>query len=210
MPAAAGEAGMRIGLFGGTFDPVHNGHTQIARAFADELALDTVIFLPAGDPYHKNAPRTPAEHRLAMTQLAVRDDARFAVSDCDIVRSGATYTVDTVQIFRQQFPQAQLWWLMGMDSLLQLHTWKNWQMLVRQTRIAVAARGESSLSAVPSELRNWLGGALENGTLHLLQTPLYPVSSSEIRGRLKSGPAADEWLDAAVADYIRCHGLYRG
>lgn len=122
-----GEPGMstRIGLFGGTFDPIHKGHTHIARAFADELKLDSVIFLPAGDPYHKDGAQTPAEHRLAMTELAASADPRFAVSDCDIVRGGATYTFDTVQIFRQQFPTAELWWLLGMDSLLKLHTWKN-------------------------------------------------------------------------------------
>ena len=119
-----GEPGMstRIGLFGGTFDPIHKGHTHIARAFADELKLDSVIFLPAGDPYHKDGAQTPSEHRLAMTELAASADPRFAVSDCDIVRGGATYTFDTVQIFRQQFPTAELWWLLGMDSQQKKHT----------------------------------------------------------------------------------------
>ena len=107
----------KTGLFGGTFDPPHNGHLHIARAFADETGLDTVIFLPAGDPYHKSAPCTPAAHRLAMTELAAAADPRFAVSDLDIVRGGATYTADTVQIFRQHFPAGELWWLMGADSL---------------------------------------------------------------------------------------------
>lgn len=114
-----------IGLFGGTFDPIHNGHLHIARAFADEIGLDLVVFLPAGDPYHKDSTRTPAQERLNMVELAIADEPKFAASDCDIVRDGATYTFDTVQIFRQQFPGAQLWWLMGSDSLMQLHTWKN-------------------------------------------------------------------------------------
>ncbi len=113
-----------IGLFGGTFDPIHNGHLHIARAFADEIGLDLVVFLPAGDPYHKDSTRTPAQERLNMVELAIADEPKFAASDCDIVRDGATYTFDTVQIFRQQFPGAQLWWLMGSDSLMQLHTWK--------------------------------------------------------------------------------------
>jgi nicotinate-nucleotide adenylyltransferase len=112
-----------IGLFGGTFDPIHNGHLHIARAFADEIGLDSVIFLPAGDPYHKEASAGGADARvrLHMAELAVADEPCFAVSDCDVVREGATYTFDTVQIFRQHFPAAQLWWLMGMDSLMQLH-----------------------------------------------------------------------------------------
>ena len=130
----------KLGLFGGSFDPIHNGHLHIARAFADELALDSVIFLPAGDPYHKNATSASAAQRLAMVEAAIEGDSRFAASDVDMVRDGATYSVDTVQIFRQHFAGAELWWLMGMDSLLQLHTWKNWRTFARLTHIAVAAR----------------------------------------------------------------------
>ena len=110
---------VKIGLFGGTFDPIHQGHVHMALAFAAELALDSVILIPAGDPYHKEQPRTAAAHRLAMVEAAIAEHPQLAVSDCDMVREGATYTVDTVQIFRQLFPQAQLWWLLGMDSLLQ-------------------------------------------------------------------------------------------
>lgn len=199
----------KIGLFGGTFDPPHLGHTHIARAFADEAGLDAVVFLPAGEPYHKDTAQTAAAHRLAMTEAAAGADARFAVSDCDIVREGATYTFDTVQIFRQQFPAAELWWLMGMDSLLKLHTWKKWQMLVRQTCIAVAARQGQNLAAAPRELHGWLGEALQNGTLRLLEAPLSTISSTDIRGRLKNGRDTDGLLDPQVAAYIRRHGLYR-
>ena len=150
-----------IGLFGGTFDPIHNGHLHIARAFADEIGLDLVVFLPAGDPYHKDSTRTPAQERLNMVELAIADEPKFAASDCDIVRDGATYTFDTVQIFRQQFPGAQLWWLMGSDSLMQLHTWKKWQILVRQTHIAIAMRQGDNLNKTPRELHAWLGEALQ-------------------------------------------------
>ncbi|MDO5639970.1 MAG: nicotinate-nucleotide adenylyltransferase [Neisseria sp.] len=197
-----------IGLFGGTFDPIHNGHLHIARAFADELDLEMVVFLPAGDPYHKDSAQTPAKHRLAMTEAAIADEPRFAVSDCDIVRDGATYTFDTVQIFRQQFPAAQLWWLLGMDSLLQLHTWKKWQTLVRQVNIAVAARKGDSLNQAPRELHGWLGEALQNGSLKLLNAPMYDISSSQIRRQLQQG-RPPEALPPAVANYIAKHGLYR-
>ncbi len=199
----------KIGLFGGTFDPIHNGHLHIARAFADEVGLDMVVFLPAGDPYHKDSAQTAARHRFAMTELAVRDNERFAVSDCDIVREGATYTFDTVQIFRQQFPAAQLWWLLGMDSLLQLHTWKKWQTLVRQTHIAVAARQGDSLNQAPRELHGWLGDALHNGSLKLLNAPMYDISSTAIRQRLAAGQSAAEWLDRRVERYIEQHKLYQ-
>ncbi|MDO4998319.1 MAG: nicotinate-nucleotide adenylyltransferase [Neisseria sp.] len=199
----------KIGLFGGTFDPIHNGHLHIARSFADELNLDMVVFLPAGQPYHKNSTQTAAEHRLAMTELAIADDARFAVSDCDMVRSGATYTFDTVQIFRQQFAQSQLYCLIGMDSLLNLHTWKNWQTLVKQVRFAVAARAGDSLAKAPAALHAWLGQALPAGDVQMLNASVYDISSSEIREQAKQGKAIDAFVPSAVADYVRQHKLYR-
>lgn len=199
-----------IGLFGGTFDPVHNGHLHIARSFADETGLDTVVFLPAGDPYHKpQTTQTSAAHRLAMTELAAVEDVRFAVSDCDIVRGGATYTFDTVQIFRQQFPAARLWWLLGSDSLMKLHTWKKWQTLVKQTHIAVAMREGDSLGQTPRELHAWLGEALQNGSVRILQAPLYDISSTRIRQDIRNGSLPDGLIPPQVARYIREHGLYR-
>ena len=198
----------KLGLFGGTFDPIHHGHLHIARAFANELQLDMVIFLPAGKPYHKNTLCTPAQHRIAMIELAIADDTRFAVSDCDVVRQGATYTFDTIQIFRQQFPNTQLYWLLGMDSLLKLHTWKRWQTLVQQTHIAVAARPNEHLATAPPELHAWLGQALQNGSLHLLQAPLNAISSSELRQRLSQHQNTDELLPPQVIQYIKHHHLY--
>ena len=197
----------RIGLFGGTFDPIHNGHLHIARSFADELDLESVILLPAGDPYHKTTPRTAAHHRLAMAEIAAQADSRLAVSDCDIVRQGATYTHDTVQIFRQHFPTAELWLLIGMDSLLQLHTWHRWQNLVRQCRIAAAPRPGSSLAQAPAPLQSWLAEALPQGRLHILQAAPLPISSSQIRQQLAAEHTSPD-LPPAVLSYIRQHQLY--
>lgn len=212
----------RLGLFGGTFDPVHCGHVAMAQAFADELALETVVLIPAGDPYHKTeATRTAAADRLAMVRAAVTGDARLAVSDCDVLREGATYTFDTVQMFRQAFPQAQLWWLLGMDALLQIHTWHRYRALLAEVNLAVAARGTAGLQQLDASLHHWLPQALakarqqpegcDGGRLHLLQTPWLPVSSSDIRAAYRQGtPAvAAAKLPPAVAEYIARHGLYR-
>ncbi|XXQ68007.1 nicotinate-nucleotide adenylyltransferase [Neisseriaceae bacterium B1] len=205
-----------IGLFGGTFDPIHNGHLHIAQAFAEQVQLNSVIFLPAGEPYHKNSARIAAAHRLAMVEAAIAHESRFAVSDIDIVRDGATYTIDTIQIFKQHFPSAQLWFLMGMDSLMQLYTWKNWQTLVRQTNIAVAARENTALQNAPAPLQNapaplhsWLGDALNNGSLKLLTAPEYDVSSTQIRAAIAAGQSTAQWLPESVANYIRVQGLYQ-
>ncbi|MDU4301046.1 MAG: nicotinate (nicotinamide) nucleotide adenylyltransferase [Eikenella corrodens] len=197
----------RIGLFGGTFDPIHNGHLHIARSFADELDLESVILLPAGDPYHKTTPRTAAHHRLAMAEIAAQADSRLAVSDCDIVRQGATYTHDTVQIFRQHFPAAELWLLIGMDSLLQLHTWHRWQNLVRQCRIAAAPRPGSSLAQAPAPLQTWLAEALPQGRLHILQAEPLPISSSQIRQQLATEHTSPD-IPPEVLSYIQQHQLY--
>ena len=195
-----------IGLFGGSFDPVHNGHLHIARAFADELALDTVIFLPAGDPYHKGGSRTDARHRLAMAQLAAQADPRFAVSDCDIVRRGATYSSDTAAIFRQNFPAADLWWLLGADSLNTLHTWKNWRQFADTVNIAVAGRSDSD-AAPDAERAAWQRQAEAAGSLKTLSAPLHPASSTDIR-RALAGGGAGALLPPEVAAYIRRHRLY--
>ena len=197
----------RIGLFGGTFDPIHNGHLHIARSFADELDLESVILLPAGDPYHKTTPRTAAHHRLAMAEIAAQTDSRLAVSDCDIVRQGATYTHDTVQIFRQHFPAAELWLLIGMDSLLQLHTWHRWQNLVRQCRIAAAPRPGNSLAQAPAPLQTWLAEALPQGRLHILQAEPLPISSSQIRQQLATEHTSPD-IPPEVLSYIQQHQLY--
>lgn len=142
-----------------------------------------------------------------MVELAIADEPKFAASDCDIVRDGATYTFDTVQIFRQQFPSAQLWWLMGSDSLMQLHTWKKWQTLVRQTHIAIAMRQGDNLNKTPRELHAWLGEALQNGSVRILNAPLHNTSSTQIRADLAKTHHSDG-LPQPVAQYIRQHKLY--
>ena len=142
-----------------------------------------------------------------MAEIAAQADSRLAVSDCDIVRQGATYTHDTVQIFRQHFPAAELWLLIGMDSLLQLHTWHRWQNLVRQCRIAAAPRPGSSLAKAPAPLQSWLAEALPQGRLHILQAEPLPISSSKIRQQLAAEHTSPD-LPPAVLDYIRQHQLY--
>ena len=183
---------------------------QLLQPIADELDLDLVIFLPAGDPYHKETPtNSPARNRLAMVELAIADEPRFAASNCDIVREGATYTFDTVEIFRQQFPSAELWCLLGMDSLMTLHTWHRWQGLVKNTRIAVAARKGDGIAQAPPSLHEWIGTALQNGRLHLLKAAQFDISSTNIRQVLHQGGDASAWLNKDVVTYICAQRLYR-
>lgn len=199
----------KIGLFGGSFNPLHCGHVAMARAFADELALDSVLFVPAGNPYHKAHADVGREHRWQMVQCVTELDARFAASDVDLVREGKTYTIDTVQIFKQIYPGAQWWWLMGMDSFMTLHTWKHWQALVRQVSIAVAARPGQSLRQLPAVLQGYAADALKTGSLHFLNAPEMAVSSTEIRRKIQAGADISNDVPSAVRQYILQHGLYR-
>lgn len=201
----------RIGLFGGTFNPPHNGHIHIAQAFADELKLDSVIFIPAGEPYHKQVTSgTTAAQRLAMVERVCAIDERFCVSDCDLLHKGPTYTFDTISRFRQVFAQAQLWWLLGMDSLLQLPKWYRYKALLGSINLAIAARGDSGLDTIPAELRLWLPAALnkmmlkpescDGGRAYLLQASYLPISSTYIRNHWSNGGRDD--VPSAVAEYI--------
>ena len=208
----------RIGLFGGTFDPPHNGHIHIARAFADELQLESVIFIPAGEPYHKQIKsNTTNTQRQDMVERIIAIDKRFSMSDCDLLRKGPTYTFDTVSRFRQVFPQAQIWWLVGMDSLLQLPAWYRYQSLLECTNLAIAARGDATIVSVPAQLQLWLADALnkfksqpdgnDGGRAFILKADYLPISSTYIRSHWPDGVHHD--VPMAVAEYIDQQGLYQ-
>lgn len=208
----------RIGLFGGTFDPPHNGHVHIARAFADELCLEKVIFIPAGEPYHKQlTSKTTAIQRLEMVKRTIREDNRFDVSDCDLLRSGPTYTFDTISFFKKMLPQSQLWWLVGMDSLMQLPRWYRYQALLKSVNLAVAARGNTGLESISAPLQKWLHNALtkyslqsegnDGGRAFILQADYWPISSTFIRTHWTDGGQDD--VPSAVAEYVDHEGLYR-
>lgn len=197
-----------IGLFGGTFNPIHNGHLYIAHVFAEQCNLDCVIFLPAGHSYHKHTDWIAPEHRLKMVEIAIAHHRQFAVSNCDLIRSGATYSIDTINIFREIYPDKQLYWLMGMDSLMNLNRWKDWQLLVQRTKIAVANRAGNTLNQIPQELRTWCATALAVGDLVLLNAPAKDISSRYIRQQIAHGQNVLNLLPEKVVDYIQQHHLY--
>lgn len=208
----------KIGLFGGTFDPPHNGHLRMAQAFAHELALDAVRFLPAGDPYHKNPAQTSAEHRLQMCRAAVRGRRGMTADDVDIRRNGSTYTYDTLRLLRAKEPQTEFWWLLGGDSLHTLHRWHAFDKLFSLTHFAVASRtaGDTDIARLPEAVRPWIVRGLaaeENapaGKVHFLHLAPLDISSSAVRAKLAAGQDVRADIPAEVADYIRRHGLYTG
>lgn len=220
MATSPAEHPPRIGVFGGTFDPLHAAHLRLARAFRDELALDQVRLIPAGQPYHRDrAPHASAEERLAMLDAALADEAPGLVSDDrEVRRPRHAYTVDTLQELRDELgDKAELWFLIGGDSLQRLHTWQRWPQLLQLANLAVAIRpGFVAAKLDPAVASLWqtrqvsdFSNRTPSGTIRALDLPPITLSATDIRQQLAAGQDCSALLPAAVLAYIRQHRLYR-
>ena len=200
----------RIGILGGTFDPPHLGHLLIAETARVALALEMVMFLPAGEPWLKSGQRiTPAHHRLKMVQLAVADNPDFCVSDCEIRRTGATYTVDTLRQLRRGFPpDTELYFIVGSDVLDQFHRWKEPDAILGLCRLAVIERPGGPEDGIAT-LRADFPDALDAGAVVSVAGPRVDFSASELRRVLAAGQSTRYQIPDGVAQYIAEHGLYR-
>lgn len=196
----------RVGLMGGSFDPVHRAHLALAEAALRHLKLDEVRWIPVGQPWQKARHLADATHRLAMVQLAVAHEPRFVVDAIETQRTGPSYTLDTVLALQAQATQPTHWFLIiGQDQYANLPTWHGWQPLLQAVTLAVACRGHEQPCA-PAALQG-----LDHQVVELPLPPL-TVSSTEIRQRLGRGEApltlANELVPQAVARYIANHQLY--
>lgn len=210
--------------YGGTFDPVHNGHLAVARTARDTLDAD-VALIPAHDPPHKGPTRADAAQRAEMLGLALADEADLSVDRRELLREGPSYTFDTLdELRREHGDAAPIAWLIGADSLLQLHTWHRWRELFDRAHIVAVQRPGSEVDAgrlrvqapeVLAEIGDrWLPpadlAATASGGFALLPMPaLRPESSTELRRRIREGGDWQGWLPPAVAAYIVSQGLYR-
>lgn len=212
-----------IGLLGGSFDPIHRGHLQLARDALAQLRLAEVRFLPAGLPWQKG-PITDAAHRAAMVLAAIRDEPRFALDLREVERSGPTYTIDTLKELRALLgAEVPLVLIMGSDQFERLDTWRDWQHLTDQAHLAVARRADAVLTPnyVLQEFFNahWAPpqAVHDSASGHVVEIDMTPVdaSATEIRALLAQPPSASrdqrlaQIVPAAVLDYIRQHRLYR-
>ena len=200
----------RVGILGGTFDPPHLGHLLIAETARVALDLDTVMFLPAGEPWLKSGQRiTPAEHRLRMIQLAVADNPGFCVSDCEIRRTGATYTVDTLRQLRRRFSaDTELYFIVGSDVLAQFHRWKEPEAILNLCRLAVIERPGGPVEGIAT-LRENFSDALDTGAVVPVAGPRVDFSASELRRVMARGQSTRYQIPDVVATYIDEHRLYR-
>jgi nicotinate-nucleotide adenylyltransferase len=193
---------LRLGILGGTFDPVHLGHLILAETAREENSLDRVLFIPTGLPWRKSGRNiAPAEHRLAMLRLAIEGNDSFEISTVEVDRGGPSYTADTLEELGDTYPGADFFFIMGEDSLADLPNWRRPQRIVELATLLVAGRGgaEGPPGSAPPGLE---------ARVEWLRMPLVQISATDIRERVRRGRSVRYFVPAAVEEYIREHGLY--
>jgi nicotinate-nucleotide adenylyltransferase len=195
----------RIGIFGGTFNPPHIGHLILAETAADNLELDRVYFVPAAQPPHKvGMPRAPVEDRVAMVALSIENNPRFKLSRRDVDRPGPHYAYEMVNLFRADYPDGELFFLMGSDSLRDLLSWERPDLILKNTALVVMQRPAiyPDLASLTRQLPELLN------RLYFLDAPEIEVSSTQIVKLLKQGRSVRYRVVPAVLDYLQHHQLY--
>ncbi len=194
----------RLGVLGGTFDPIHQAHLAMARAARTAQALDLVLFVPAGDPWRKRGrPVTPARHRLAMVRAAVAGEEGFAVSDMEVRREGPSYTVETLATLHEH-GQQQIWLIVGSDTLFDLAHWREPQRLLQLARLAVIARPDYAVE--PGRLDTLVPGLA--AAIDWVEMAPIGISATTLRDQLGAGEDVGYAVPAAALAYIRSHHLY--
>jgi nicotinate-nucleotide adenylyltransferase len=188
----------RIGVMGGTFDPIHHGHLVAASEVAQSFDLDEVIFVPTGQPWHKDDV-SPSEHRYLMTVIATASNPRFTVSRVDIDRAGPTYTIDTLRELKKQRPAAELFFITGADAIAQILSWRDHDELWDLAHFVAVSRPGHVLSTA----------GLPTDDVSQLEIPALAISSTDCRERVEHGNPVWYLVPDGVVQYIAKHHLYR-
>jgi nicotinate-nucleotide adenylyltransferase len=192
----------RVGVMGGTFDPIHHGHLVAASEVQAWFDLDEVVFVPTGDPWQKSDRQvTPAEHRYLMTVVATASNPRFNVSRVDIDRGGPTYTIDTLRDLRQQLPDADLYFITGADALADIFTWRNPEELFEMAQFVGCTRPGYALD--PETL-----GKIPHDRVTMIEVPALAISSTDVRRRTMRDEPVWYLVPDGVVQYIAKHHLY--
>ena len=212
-----------MGMLGGTFDPIHNGHLRLAQEVLEQCDLAQIRFIPSGTPPHRDAPCADAPHRLSMARLAVHGNKSFVLDEREIHRTDPCYTVETLRSLRAEFgTQQSLCLLMGGDAFLSLHTWHDWKTLFELAHIVVVQRPGlplgNAIATADSTLRQQYRSRLapaprvlhesSGGAVVVLDMPLLEISATDIRKRCTDKKNIHYFLPAAVAQYIQSNQLY--
>ncbi|HWB72463.1 MAG TPA: nicotinate-nucleotide adenylyltransferase [Egibacteraceae bacterium] len=191
---------VRLGIMGGTFDPIHLGHLVTAEQARADLGLDEVVFIPAGQPWQKSRQVTAGEHRYLMTVLATSANAAFSVSRLEIDKSGPTYTVETLRDIRDRLPDEALFFVTGADAIVNILTWKDAEECLELAEFVAATRPGYDLHTLEDE------GVRQQ--VRVLDVPALAISSSDVRQRFSSGRPVRYLIPREVEQYARKHALY--
>ena len=189
----------RVGLFGGSFDPVHNAHVALAATALEQLRLDELRWIPVGRPWQKARRLAAAADREAMVRLAIAGEPRFVLDRVELRRSGPTFTLDTVRELVAAEPGHQWFLILGQDQYASLHTWHDWRELLDLVTLAIANRPGAALAVNPQIAR---------AEQQLVPLPMMDVSSTEVRRRVAAGESIADLVPGKVARYIEQHRLY--
>ncbi len=209
----------RVGVIGGTFDPIHCGHVAVARESQRSLALDHITLIPSSQPPHRSdRPRASGYHRFAMAALTASDERSWRVSDTELERPGPSYTFDTlIEIAKDGYRPSQIFFLLGSDAFAEIATWSRYPSVLDLAHFVVVSRPGMTLSSLESRLPALASRMITPGELHgtettrviLLEAQTPEVSSTDIRGRVQSGHSIEGLVPDAVATYIAAQHLYR-
>lgn len=197
----------RIGIMGGTFNPIHTAHLILAENAYEELKLDKIYFMPSKKPPHKlNEIILNDEHRIEMIELAIMNNPHFEISCMELEREGITYTADTLEELNRDYPQNDFYFIMGADSLFQIEEWCNIEQIFKLSHIAAAVRDHSTYEDVTGQITY----LTENfhARIHLLTTPNMDISSKMLRQNIKNGKSIRYYVPDPVLKYISDHNLY--
>ncbi len=195
---------MRIGIFGGTFDPPHLGHLAVARAAIAQLELDELLFVPAArNPLKQHRALTPDRHRVRMLKALLGEEPGMAISNIEITRGGLSYAVETVEELQMVNP-ADYWFILGSDALDEIYQWKDPEKLARLCRLGVVLRPPHDQTRALRNVPDFFADRID-----FIEMPASPIASTDIRTSFRRGKPLEEWLSPEVVDYIRRESLYR-
>ena len=199
----SGGTPLRLGVFGGAFDPPHLAHVALAKAAVEQLDLHQLRVLPTGQAWHKARDLSAAEHRLAMAREAFGVVPRAFVDDRELHRAGPTYTIDTLRQFKAEFPGMELMLVIGADQAEALHSWRESEQILKLATVAVAARARPDAGAPPFDTTSLLGAQFA-----AVELPPMPVSATQVRALVGAGQEIGHLVPPGVASYIARHHLY--
>lgn len=198
----------KVGIMGGTFNPIHNGHLILGQTAYEQFGLDEVLFMPNKKPYYKKLSKNVTdEQRCDMVKLAIENNTAFSFSDIEVTREGVTYTVDTLRILTEQHPDCEYYFIMGADSLFHFDSWKDPDEIIKMATLLVATRDSMATFDIESQIE-YLQSEFEDAKIECLFSPSLEISSNQLRKRCKEGKSIRYLVPDTVAFYIQEHGLY--